>query len=61
MPQLPGYLNLFRIVRVLRGDELRAMIDAATDVAKGSPDPRLQIAAQDILAFAHETHPEVFA
>lgn len=33
----------------LRGDRLRALVDAARDVAQGTDNPRLRLLAQEIL------------
>ena len=39
----------------VRGERLRALIDAATDVAQGSPNPRLRSLAREVLNSAR-TH-----
>lgn len=57
--QMPSVPELVRQVRTLKGERLKAMIDAARDVAKASDDTELQMAAAAIMSVAKEAHPEL--
>ncbi|MCL8208637.1 MAG: hypothetical protein K6V97_11280 [Actinomycetia bacterium] len=49
---------LYRTVARARGARLRALLDAAADVARGSADRRLQDLAAAVLDAARTVHPE---
>lgn len=50
--------TLYRTVARARGARLRALLDAAADVARGSADRRLQDLAATVLEAARTVHPE---
>ncbi len=47
-------------VQRLRGEPLRALLDAAMDVAEQSEWQSVRQTAQEIIAMAHVYHPEYF-
>lgn len=58
---MPNTSDLYGKIHRLRGDRLRALWDAAVDVAKQSPDPALRQLAQYAKSLAESAHPELSA
>lgn len=52
--------SLVDMVASSRGERLRAMLDAAQDVAESSPNPGLRAIARTVLSAGRQWHPEYF-
>lgn len=63
MPRAIAPMNardLTSVVATAKGARLRAMLDAALDVAQQSVDSSLRRAAMVVLAAGRQSHPEFF-
>lgn len=53
--------EVFSLVSGLRGPRLRALVDAARDVAVNSPDPALHQVAQEVMRVTRLIRPDLTA